>query len=79
MQAQLLERPVTVPTRGVVRLTAAQLLVQRRVTLILTVLPPLAVIAAIISLWGTGITLTDFGIMLGFYVFTGLGVTLGYH
>ncbi len=79
MQAQLLERPVAAPTRGVVRLTARQLLVQRRVTLLLTVLPPLAVIAAIISLWGTGITHTDFGIMLGFYVVTGLGVTLGYH
>jgi stearoyl-CoA desaturase (Delta-9 desaturase) len=79
MKAQLLERPVAAPTRGVVRLTAAQLLVQRRVTLILTVLPPLAVIAAIISLWGKGITATDFGIMLGFYMFTGFGVTLGYH
>src|SRR5919106_5753396 len=79
MQAQVLERPVAAPTRGVVRLTAQQLLVQRRVTLFLTVLPPLAVIGAIISLWGTGITLTDFGIMLGFYAFTGLGVTLGYH
>jgi stearoyl-CoA desaturase (Delta-9 desaturase) len=81
MQAQLLERPVPAPTptRGIVRLTAGQLRVQRRVTLLLTVLPPLAVIAAIVSLWGTGITFTDFGIMLGFYVFTGLGVTLGYH
>jgi stearoyl-CoA desaturase (delta-9 desaturase) len=78
MQAQLLERPVA-PTRGILRLTATQLRVQRRVTLFLTVLPPLAVIAAIVSLWGTGITGTDFGIMLGFYIFTGLGVTLGYH
>jgi len=79
MQAQLAERPAPARTRGVVRLTAAQLLVQRRVTLLLTLLPPLAVITAIVSLWGTGITMTDFGITIGFYVFTGLGVTLGYH
>jgi len=80
MRSQLLERPAVVaPTRGIVRLTAAQLRIQRRVTLVLTVLPTLAVIAAIVSLWGTGITRADFAIMLGFYVFTGLGVTLGYH
>src|ERR1043166_7949640 len=80
MRSQLLERPAAVaPTRGIVRLTAAQLRIQRRVTLVLTVLPTLAVIAAIVSLWGTGITRADFAIMLGFYVFTGLGVTLGFH
>ncbi|MGH2784625.1 MAG: acyl-CoA desaturase [Actinomycetota bacterium] len=78
MSTQLLERDASA-TRGIVRLDAKQLLVQRRITLLLTVLPPLAVIAAIVSLWGTGITRTDFGIMLGFYVFTGLGITLGYH
>ena len=78
MQASLLDRPVET-TRGVVRLTVQQLRIQRRITLILTILPPAAVIAAIVSLWGTGITRTDFGIMIGFYVFTGLGITLGYH
>lgn len=66
-------------TRGVVRLDARQLRLQRRITLVLTVVPPLAVVTAIVSLWGTGITGTDFGIMLAFYMFTGLGVTLGYH
>ena len=78
MSATLLDRPVET-TRGVVRLTAQQLRVQRRITLFLTILPPAAVIAAIVSLWGTGITRTDFGIMIGFYVFTGLGITIGYH
>ena len=80
MQAPVLEKPVVpAPPRGIVRLNARQLIVQRRITLILTVLPPAAVIAAIVSLWGTGITRTDFGIMIGFYVFTGLGITLGFH
>jgi stearoyl-CoA desaturase (Delta-9 desaturase) len=78
MAVQLLEKPLE-PTRGIVRLDARQLRIQRRITLVLTVLPPLAVIAAIVSLWGTGITFTDFGIMLAFYLFTGLGITLGYH
>jgi len=79
MSTQLLERPDQPETRGVIRLDAQQLRLQRRITLVLTVMPPLAVVAAIISLWGTRISGTDFGIMLGFYAFTCLGVTLGYH
>ncbi|MGH2793739.1 MAG: acyl-CoA desaturase [Actinomycetota bacterium] len=78
MSTQLLERPAPA-TRGIVRLDARQLRIQRRVTLLLTVLPPLAVVAAIVSLWGTGITKTDLGIMFAFYAFTGFGITLGYH
>lgn len=80
----VLDRPAEFPgpsaeTRGVVRLTASQLRMQRRITLILTVLPPLAVVFAIVSLWGKSITGTDLGIMLAFYSFTIAGVTLGYH
>ena len=51
MAVQLLEKPLE-PTRGIVRLDARQLRIQRRITLVLTVLPPLAVIAAIVSLVG---------------------------
>jgi stearoyl-CoA desaturase (Delta-9 desaturase) len=65
--------------KGVVRLTASQLKVQRRVTLVLTVLPPLGVAGAIAWFWGHGITGTTLAIMLGFYIFTGIGVTVGYH
>jgi stearoyl-CoA desaturase (Delta-9 desaturase) len=79
MQTHVLDRPSPQPTRGVVRLTARELRIQRRITLILTLVPPLAVVGAIVSLWGTSIRGTDLGIMLGFYVFTGFGVTLGYH
>jgi len=79
MQAMLRDPEVVSETRGVVRLDARQLRSQRRITLVLTVLPPLAVAIAIASLWGTGITGADLGIMLGFYSFTCIGVTLGYH
>ena len=67
------------PIRGVVRLSAEQLRAQRRITLLLTVLPPLAVAFAIYSLWGRGISGVDLAIMLGFYSFTGIGITVGYH
>src|SRR3989442_1390789 len=79
MQTQLLERPATAAPRGIVRLDARQLRIQRRITLLLTILPLVAVVGAIVSLWGTRITGADLGIMLAFYAFTGLGVTLGYH
>jgi stearoyl-CoA desaturase (Delta-9 desaturase) len=79
MQTELLDRPEAAAPRGVVPLSARDLRIQRRVTLVLTILPPLAVVAAIVSLWGTGISGADLGIMLSFYAFTCLGVTLGYH
>jgi stearoyl-CoA desaturase (delta-9 desaturase) len=80
MPADLLERAVRHPeVKGVVRLTARELRIQRRVTLVLTILPPAGVALAIAWLWGHGISATSFGIMAGFYAFTGLGVTVGYH
>jgi stearoyl-CoA desaturase (Delta-9 desaturase) len=72
--------PAEAPTiRGVVRLTGSQLRYQRRVTLALTVVPLTGVAIAIWRLWGTGISGVDFGLFLGFYCFTGLGVTTGFH
>ncbi|MHB8512119.1 MAG: acyl-CoA desaturase [Actinomycetota bacterium] len=65
--------------RGVVRLTARQLRSQRRVTLFLTIVPPLAIAAAIVFLWGRAIGGTDLAIMLSFYSFSLLGVTVGFH
>jgi stearoyl-CoA desaturase (Delta-9 desaturase) len=52
---------------------------QRRVVLIATVLPFAGFLIAVATLWGRGISGVDFGIMLGAYVITGLGVTVGYH
>src|SRR5690349_1501916 len=65
--------------RGVVRLTAAQLRLQRRITLAMTILPFIGVAIAIWGLWGTGITTLDVVLMAVFYAATGLGITVGYH
>ena len=65
--------------RGLLRLTSRELRTQRRITLLFTVVPPLGVVAAIVALWGRAISATDLGIFLGFYAFTGLGITVGYH
>jgi stearoyl-CoA desaturase (delta-9 desaturase) len=42
-------------------------------------LPPTALIVAIVLLWHRAIGPLDLGLMIGFYVLTCLGVTLGYH
>ncbi|HEX2089884.1 MAG TPA: acyl-CoA desaturase [Actinomycetota bacterium] len=65
--------------RGVVRLTARQLAFQRRVTLAMTVLPLAGVVLAVWRLWGTGISALDFGLFVGFYLATGLGISVGFH
>jgi stearoyl-CoA desaturase (delta-9 desaturase) len=46
---------------------------------VIVVLPFLAVITAIVLLWGHGISVTDMVIMLVFYVITGMGITVGFH
>ena len=73
--------PVTAPEaiRGVVPLTARDLRFQRRVTLLFTVAPIAGVALAIWQLWGTGISALDFGLFVGFYVATGIGISVGYH
>jgi stearoyl-CoA desaturase (delta-9 desaturase) len=64
---------------GVRPTTAEEVRFQRRMAVIFTVLPLVGVIAAMFLLWGRGITPLDFWLFLGFYLFTGLGVTVGYH
>src|SRR5579871_1487237 len=41
--------------------------------------PFVGLVLAIVLLWGRAIGLLELGLMLGLYVFTCLGVTLGYH
>jgi stearoyl-CoA desaturase (Delta-9 desaturase) len=65
--------------RGVIRLTAAQLRTQRRVTLVFTLIPFIAVGFAMWRLWGFGISGLDLTLFLSFYFFTGLGITVGNH
>jgi stearoyl-CoA desaturase (Delta-9 desaturase) len=73
--------PIEAPEkiRGVVQLSEAEVRFQRRITLAFTAIPLTAVVAAIISMWGRGITATDFWLFLSFYAFTGIGITVGYH
>ncbi|HST38720.1 MAG TPA: acyl-CoA desaturase [Conexibacter sp.] len=42
-------------------------------------LPVLGILAAIVLLWNKAVGWTDIAIMVGFYLFTGFGVTIGYH
>jgi stearoyl-CoA desaturase (delta-9 desaturase) len=64
---------------GVALMDEKQAALQRRLVLIFTVIPFAGFLLAIVMLWGTGLTPTDAGIALTFYLFTGLGVTVGYH
>jgi stearoyl-CoA desaturase (Delta-9 desaturase) len=64
---------------GVVPLPDSTAKLQRRLTLAVTIIPFLGFAAALWMLWGRGLSATDVGIMVGFYAFTGLGVTVGFH
>ncbi|MDQ3953155.1 MAG: acyl-CoA desaturase [Actinomycetota bacterium] len=52
---------------------------QRRLVLVVTVVPFVGFLAAVWSLWGTGLTVLDASLFLVTYVLTGLGVTVGFH
>ncbi|MGH3441357.1 MAG: acyl-CoA desaturase [Nitriliruptorales bacterium] len=65
--------------QGTRKVTAAEVRFQRRMAVLFTVGPLAGVILAMALLWGNGISRLDFGLFLGFYLFTVLGVTVGYH
>ena len=71
------EGPPAIP--GVREVSAAEIRFQRRAAVVFTVLPLAGVVTAMALLWGNGISRLDFGLFLGLYLFTGLGVTVGYH
>lgn len=48
-------------------------------TAIILAVPFAGVVAAISLLWGWGLTWVDVGLLLGLYMLTGLGITVGYH
>jgi stearoyl-CoA desaturase (delta-9 desaturase) len=51
-----------------------------QVTLYVFVIVPFIALAAVVpAVWGWGLTWTDVGLFVGFYVLTVLGVTVGYH
>jgi stearoyl-CoA desaturase (delta-9 desaturase) len=47
--------------------------------LIAVVLPFLGLVAAVFFLWGRAFSWVDFGLLLGTYVLTALGITVGFH
>ena len=51
----------------------------RVATLLVVVVPFLGLIAAIALWWGRGLGWTELSLLLGMYVATGLGITVGYH
>jgi stearoyl-CoA desaturase (delta-9 desaturase) len=51
----------------------------RLMTFLGITLPLVGVVAAPICLWGSGFHWTDLGLLLGMYVLTALGITVGYH
>ncbi|WP_020472036.1 acyl-CoA desaturase [Zavarzinella formosa] len=51
----------------------------RIVTLIVIFVPLLGVIAAPFAVWGWGFGWTDLGLLIGMYVLTALGITVGFH
>jgi stearoyl-CoA desaturase (delta-9 desaturase) len=75
----VLERPDAEPIRGTLRLSAAELRLQRRVTLLFTAGPLAGVALAMALLWRHGISALSLALFASFYVFTGLGITVGFH
>jgi stearoyl-CoA desaturase (delta-9 desaturase) len=51
----------------------------RVATLAAVILPPLALVAVMALAWGGWFGWVDLALMVGMYVLTGLGVTIGYH
>src|SRR5438105_3730241 len=51
----------------------------RLVTLAAIVIPFLGLVAAPFFLWGWGFSWTDLGLLLGMYVLTAIGITVGFH
>jgi hypothetical protein len=41
--------------------------------------PFLGLLTAVVLLWGEGFSWVDLGLLLGMYLLTGLGITVGYH
>jgi stearoyl-CoA desaturase (delta-9 desaturase) len=72
-----LARETSVP--GTVKLEAGQVRAQKVAVLALSILPFAGMVAAAVSLWGRGLSGADVTTFALMYVFTGLGVTVGYH
>jgi stearoyl-CoA desaturase (delta-9 desaturase) len=71
---------VTAPAvQGVVAMTPRQIKAQRTGTLVLALVPLLGFALALSLLWRRGFSPVDLGLLVGFYLLSGFGVTVGYH
>jgi len=52
---------------------------ERAITLSVILLPLVGLIAAIVHAWGWGVGWTEIGLLIGMYIATGLGITVGFH
>src|SRR4051794_32823790 len=74
--------PVADPVAELLPLEAASArapLGVRLTTLIIITVPFLGLIAAPFFLWGWGFSWVDLGLLLGMYVLTAVGITVGFH
>jgi stearoyl-CoA desaturase (Delta-9 desaturase) len=74
---EVTELPVADPAAETVPEQAS--LPARLVTLVAILVPLMGVIAAPFFVWGWGFGWTDLGLLLGMYVLTALGITVGFH
>ena len=80
--SQALESPPSArgtDVQGVIEMDPREATFQRRAVLILTILPFAGVFGAIALFWGTGLSAVTAAIAFVFYVFSGMGVTVGFH
>lgn len=79
----VLERPSRPPEAtaipGVRLLDARAARLQKRIVLLVTVLPFLGLIAALWSAWGAGLSALDAALFASMYLVSGFGVTVGFH
>jgi stearoyl-CoA desaturase (delta-9 desaturase) len=79
MNVAVQEKETAPAVPGVKLLEAKQARFQRRLVLVVTVVPFAGFLAAVWTLWGTGLSMLDASIFFAAYCFTGLGVTVGFH
>ena len=65
--------------RGITIVEPRALFWQRVAMLFGAVLPLVGLVVAVIGLWGWGVGPVELGLFLGFYLFTGFGITVGFH
>jgi stearoyl-CoA desaturase (delta-9 desaturase) len=76
-QDRVIEGQPSIP--GVRLLDAGTAKLQKRLVLVVTIIPFLGFIAAAWTLWGTGLSLVAASIFITMYLITGFGITVGFH